>query len=319
MLNFSSHRLRSLAFLLGLCLLFAGLAGPGRADEIDDLRAEIEKLKQQVLYLQNQMPRSGSGGGSFAAQQQVQFQEIQQQIATLTGRIESVELRLNDVEGKLNRLQEDFDLRLTQLEQGGGAPMAAAGAPPAPSDASGVVSEAPADAGTPPTTPAAPASGGVLGTLTDAQLQTLPQPPEGAAAAAADAAASQSSPEAYYNRATGLMQKKQWAEAEAAWKDFLARFPTHSRAGNAQYWLGETYFVRSDFKRAQIAFAEGYQKYPKSSKAPDNLLKLGISLGKNGRDRDACTAFRQLAKQFPEAAPEIKEKAKRYRELYKCG
>ena len=89
-------------------------------------------------------------------------------------------------------------------------------------------------------------------------------------------------------------------------------------AGNAQYWLGETYYAQSDYKNAAIAFAEGYQKYPKSSKAPDNLLKLGMSLGQTGRKADACTAFKQLNAQFPNASGAIKDRTARAQQRYGC-
>jgi TolA-binding protein len=58
--------------------------------------------------------------------------------------------------------------------------------------------------------------------------------------------------------------------------------------------LGETFYVRNDFKNAAVAFAEGYQKYPNSQKAPDNLLKLAMALGQQGQQQNACVALSQL-------------------------
>ena len=69
--------------------------------------------------------------------------------------------------------------------------------------------------------------------------------------------------------------------------------PQDYLAGNAQYWMGETYYVRGRYQDAAVTFAEGYQKYPTNSKAPDNLLKLGMSLGQLGKKADACVAFAQ--------------------------
>ena len=73
-----------LAFVLAI-----GLAGAARADEVDDLRQELEQLKQQVLYLQNQIPGASAGasggGGNLAAQQQLQATQFQQQLTELTG------------------------------------------------------------------------------------------------------------------------------------------------------------------------------------------------------------------------------------------
>jgi tol-pal system protein YbgF len=178
-----------------------------------------------------------------------------------------------------------------------------------------------------------PAAPGTLGTIS--ANTPLPQAPAGAAEAAAAAAAQSqaaavanqdpssiqlpgNSPQEQYEYATGLLQRGAYPEAGLAFKAFVAQHPKDSLAGNAQYWLGETYYAQSDYKSAAIAFAEGYQKYPKSSKAPDNLLKLGMSLGQTGRKSDACTAFKQLNAQFPDASGPIKDRTARAQQRYGC-
>jgi tol-pal system protein YbgF len=179
-----------------------------------------------------------------------------------------------------------------------------------------------------------PAAPGTLGTLSS--NAALPEAPAGAAEAAAAAAAQSqaaaavaqdpnsiqlpgNSPQEQYEYATGLLQRGAYPEAGVAFKAFVAQHPKDTLAGNAQYWLGETYYAQSDYKGAAIAFAEGYQKYPKSAKAPDNLLKLGMSLGQTGRKNDACTAFKQLASQFPTASAAIKDRASRAQQRYGCA
>jgi tol-pal system protein YbgF len=179
-----------------------------------------------------------------------------------------------------------------------------------------------------------PAAPGTLGTIS--ANTPLPQAPAGAADAAAAAAAQSqtaalanqdpasiqlpgNSPQEQYEYATGLLQRGAYPEAGLAFKAFVAQHPKDTLAGNAQYWLGETYYAQSDYKNAAIAFAEGYQKYPKSSKAPDNLLKLGMSLGQTGRKADACTAFKQLASQFPSASGAIKDRTARAQQRYGCS
>ena len=66
--------------------------------------------------------------------------------------------------------------------------------------------------------------------------------------------------------------------AELALREFVRFNPNHNLAGNAQYWYGETFRIRQLYQDAASAYLEGYQKYPKSSKAPVNLLKLGVML-----------------------------------------
>ncbi len=306
-------------------LAFAG-APAVQADEIDDLRAEVERLKQQMTFLQNQIPQGGagaaaSGGGTVAAQTEIRFQQYDQRISQVIGQIEAVELKVNDLADKLDRMQKDTEFRLTELEsRAASTPMAADATMSATPDASGATASAtPTDPGAPP----APTQPGVMGTLSSDQMQNLPQAPAGAAEQAAAAAAGTvilpgDTPQQQYEYATGLVQRGAYAEAEIALKSFLDQHPKDPLAGNAQYWLGETYYVRRDFKSASIAFAEGYQKYPKSAKAPDNLLKLAMSLGQTGRNKDACTAFGQLEKQFPDASQAIKDRAQRAKQRYEC-
>jgi tol-pal system protein YbgF len=304
-------------------LLSTVVQAPARADAISDLRTEVERLKQQVLFLQNQIPQGGAqsgvaAGGTVAAQNEVRFQQFDQRIAQVVGQIERVELQLNDLAEKIERMQKDTEFRLSELEnRAASMPMGAdATATGEAGAAGGQVAAAP------PATPA-PTQPGVLGTLTTEQMQNLPQAPAGAAEQAASAAAAAvvlpgNTPQEQYNYATGLLQRGAYAEAEIALKSFVEQYPSDPLAGNAQYWLGETYYVRSDFKNAAVAFAAGFQKYPQSSKAPDNLLKLGMSLGQTGRKQDACTAFAQLDKRFPDASQAIKDRAQRAKQRYEC-
>ncbi len=366
-------RLAVLALCFAAVAFFPFAAG---ADDIDDLRREVEELKQQVLFLQNQMPIGGAGasgaGGNLAAQQEVRRQEMERQIAELTGQIERVEIKLNDLAAQVERMQKDVEYRMSVIE-GGGTSMAAGAAgtmpPVSEPETAGVFAEAgaptdlSADTGqaapasapiSPPTQSGAsapqsavivpPSQPGVLGTLTAEQAANLPQAPPGAAEeAAATAAATVPAPSALateppksrapvapislpgttprekYDFATGLLQQGNYDMAEAALKTFVIQYPGDALAGNAQYWLGETFYVRNDFRSAAVAFAEGYQKYPQNQKAPDNLLKLAMSLGQQGQTQNACVALRQLKKRFPDAPANIKDRAQRAGERFSCN
>jgi tol-pal system protein YbgF len=344
----------SLALILAI-----GAAGAARADEVDDLRQEVQQLRQQVLYLQNQIPGASaggvSGGGNLAVQQQVQAQEFQRQLTELTGHIERVELKLNDFAAQFERMQKDTEYRLGVLEGGGAAmgaaPGASMGAAPGAAMGADTTGQDPSLAGgqavatVPPASPNTratvgtsqssppPASGqpGVLGTLSAEQAANLPQAPAGAAEAAAARAGQQvampsatglppgASPREQYEYATNLIQRGAYDQAEVALKSFIQQNPKDSLTGNAQYWLGETYYVRNDFKNAAVAFAEGYQKYPESQKAPDNLLKLAMALGQQGQKENACVALRQLEKRYPDASANVKDRATRAKKNYSCG
>ncbi|WP_119269461.1 tol-pal system protein YbgF [Taklimakanibacter deserti] len=109
-------------------------------------------------------------------------------------------------------------------------------------------------------------------------------------------------PEAVYERSYESLLRRQFNDAEVGFRGFLEQHRTHSLAGNAQYWLGETYYVQGDYKQAAQAFLSGYRDFPKSRKAADSLLKLGLSLNRLGQKEQACAAYMQVGSQFPKAA-----------------
>lgn len=109
-------------------------------------------------------------------------------------------------------------------------------------------------------------------------------------------------PEAVYERSYESLLRRQFNDAEIGFRGFLERHRDHSLAGNAQYWLGETYYVQGDYKQSAQAFLSGYRDFPKSRKAADSLLKLGLSLNRLGQKEQACAAYMQVGSQFPKAA-----------------
>lgn len=108
-------------------------------------------------------------------------------------------------------------------------------------------------------------------------------------------------PESLYERSNESLLRRQFGDAEAGFSTFLSKYPDHSLAGSAQYWLGETYYAQNDYKRAAANFLQGYKKYPTSRRAPDSLLKLGISLNRLGQGEQACAAFAAVSTEYPKA------------------
>ena len=113
-----------------------------------------------------------------------------------------------------------------------------------------------------------------------------------------------------YNFAFGLLKQADYSAAEEALKNFIRQHPDDPLAGSAQYWLGETYYARSNYAEAATAFAEGYKRYPKGTKAADNLLKLGMSLARANQKPEACVALAKLDHDFPNPGNTIKERVK---------
>ncbi len=104
-----------------------------------------------------------------------------------------------------------------------------------------------------------------------------------------------------YETARSLLEQGDYEAAEKAFAGFVSAHPKDEHAGAAQYWLGVTFFVRNQHEKAAKAFAKGYKTYPKSAKAPDNLMKLAKSLAALDRNADACSTLDQLSGEYPKA------------------
>jgi tol-pal system protein YbgF len=304
MLKFRSGR-------AGLCLaLFTLLAaplsgGPARADDLRPVLDRIDRLERDLNQVQRQVYRgqvgtaqvAPTGGDSGAAVDvQIRMDQLEAQMRTLTGQLEEIQYNIAQVTGRLDKMKADDEVRFQQLEGHGGPP---------PGDA--VTAAAPPAAPPPP-----PAVHGAADMSRAASAAGTLTPPSDAAPAQNTPAATVSLPNGsaldQYNYAFGLLRESDYKAAEGAFKAFLQKHPTDPLASNAQYWLGETFFVRGDFPQAASAFAEGYQRAPQGPKAPDNLLKMGMSLGNSGKKQEACFSFARLERDFPQMAPIIKDR-----------
>jgi len=118
------------------------------------------------------------------------------------------------------------------------------------------------------------------------------------------------SPSEQYEFATEYLKVGDYENAEKAFKEFVDKNPNHELAGSAQYWYAETFRARKLYKEAAIAYFVGNQKYPKSEKAPINLLKLGVVLTFTGERDHGCEIIDSVKLQYPNANKSVLEKAK---------
>jgi tol-pal system protein YbgF len=121
-----------------------------------------------------------------------------------------------------------------------------------------------------------------------------------------------------YDYTTQFLKDGDYDGAEKAFKKFLEINPKHNLSGNAQYWLAETFRVRQLYTDAALNYLIGYQKYPKSTKAPINLLKLGVSLVQIDEKEQGCKMIVGMVLQYPYASSSVKEKAKYEAQKFKC-
>lgn len=121
-----------------------------------------------------------------------------------------------------------------------------------------------------------------------------------------------------YQQGYGALLQKDYAGAEGAFRALVNDYPNDPLAGNAQYWIGETYYMRGQYKKAADAFLKGYKKYRSSEKAPDTLLKLAMALAELGQKDAACSTFNELKTKYPGAPEHIREDASAQRKHFGC-
>tara|TARA_Y100000590_G_scaffold182615_1_gene208096 strand:- start:1035 stop:2039 length:1005 start_codon:yes stop_codon:yes gene_type:complete len=126
------------------------------------------------------------------------------------------------------------------------------------------------------------------------------------------------SPKEQYEFATSFLKVGDYNMAERAFKEFVDSHPKNELSGNAQYWYAETFRIRQLYTDAASAYLEGYQKYPKSEKAPINLLKLGVSLVQIGEKDQGCSMIAGVKKQYPNATQSVLQKAKYEEKKFEC-
>jgi len=126
------------------------------------------------------------------------------------------------------------------------------------------------------------------------------------------------SPEEQYKFAVSFIKVGDYETAEFALREFVDINPKHKLAGNAQYWYGETFRVRQLYQDAATAYLDGYQKYPKSSKAPVNLLKLGVMLVQIGEKEQGCSMILGIKDEYPKANQSVIQKAEYEKKKFNC-
>lgn len=224
---------------------------------------------------------------------------MEEEMRDLRGEIEKNSFEISRLQDQIKRMQEDMDFRLQSLES--------ATAPVEP--LTGVEN-------TQQETP------GPMANADDAyKSETKKNSPStaGSGKLAKPGTHYGDEPRAHYNEAFRLLSANRYDEAEDAFTSFTTKYPDDPLIGNAYYWLGETYYSKDDFVKAADNFRIGYQKLPNGPKAPDNLLKLAMSLKAMDKNDDACVILTQIEKKFTDDAPaNLLQRAKSEKKLMGC-
>jgi len=192
----------------------------------------------------------------------IQVQELQDEVRNLRGQLEEQSRELENLKRRQRDQYLDLDQRLSDMRN----------SQPVMTGGQALVNDrsVPGSTNLPPTEDVpevrAPLSTGSTATgigQPSAQSQTS------ASTAAEEKAA--------YDRAFQSLKDLRYADAAEKFRSFLDRFPNNEYSDNAQYWLGESYYVTRNYDIALTAFQELMDRYPDSPKVPDALLKMGYT------------------------------------------
>jgi tol-pal system protein YbgF len=290
------------------------------------LQARVETLEEQLIDMQvvvgtletlaknggsapAPFPASAAGGGGDAAR----IEGLETQVQALTTEVQQLSDQVRSLGGMPHRSEIAPSSETAAADQGA-YPQAQPASVATPGFGSTTVS------------PGNDAIGGLLKNEAARTENAPAAPAQGASpvaapvatAALAPASETSSDPKQLYETAYGYLLQRDYGAAETAFDEFLKKFPNNSLSGNAQYWLGETHFVRGEYKAAASDFLKGYQTYGQSPKAPDNLLKLAMSLDRLGQKDAACASFGELLSKFPTAPQNVKARAQSERQRVGC-
>lgn len=221
-----------------------------------------------------------------ADDRQDRIEALEQQLREATAENERIQFELLQAQRELRRLQAMVS-ELTGVNQALSTPDPAAdAAPPAT-----LAPNSPA--------PRGPGQTGQLGTLPADQL------PGDAGQA--------------YSRARELLVAGRNAEAEAAFEEFLRRFPEADTAADARFWFGYTLLARNNFADAAASFVQYLERNPRGPRAPEAQVRLGMALHGMGETRRACAAYSSLASRYPNAPADVRRLAQREAGVARCG
>ena len=283
------------------------------SDQIQVITKDLKTLEKAVYQNSDivslKPPSSSSSDGlneDIMTKHLLKLNEIEDQFRELTNKFEEVNFKLDKLSTRVTKIQSDTQLRFSDIENGT-ANTTAKKKTVLPG------STKPQDFG------AAPAY----------QTSNLPKEQsvnsiESAKTVIADEPEKRDSllpdkpADEQYDFAVSFMKIGDYETAEFALKEFIEKNKDHDLAGSAQYWYGETFRIRQLYSDAATAYLDGYQNYPKSVKAPDNLLKLGITMVQLGEKDQGCKMISGIKKEYPKASKSVLQKAQYEQKKFKC-
>ena len=288
------------------------------AEEIETILTQLQediKTLEKAVYGQDVNTISSSGslsseGSDVLTKHLLKLSELEEQFKILTNKFEEINFKLDKLSNRITKVQSDNQIRFQDLEKSGlnlsdsaalNEPKKLPGSSEA-QDLGGVSDSDIAAAEKIQKTQSIESASTVLTEDADRAEKILPD----------------TTPEEQYKFAVSFIKVGDYDTAELALREFVDINSEHELAGNAQYWYGETFRVRQLYQDAATAYLNGYQKYPKSSKAPVNLLKLGVMLVQIGEKEQGCSMILGVKDQYPKANQSVIQKAEYEKKKFNC-
>ena len=281
-------------------------------DQLQIIAQDLKTLEKAVYKTAEITNTSGSISANglneeILTRHLLKLNEIEEEFRKLTNRFEEVNFKLDNLSSRVTKIQSDSQLRFSDLESGVATGKTTKKAKLPGTEKSQDYGSAPAYSLDPEektqATQSVEAKASVFSEERIPETSLLPN----------------KDPKEQYDFAVSFMKVGDYETAELALREFIDKNKTHKLAGSAQYWYGETFRIRQLYSDAATAYLDGYQNYPKSAKAPENLLKLGSTMVQLGEKDQGCKMIKGLKKQYPKATQSVLQKAQYEQKRFKCS
>ena len=278
-------------------------------DQIQSLSSDLKTLEKAVYQNSNITSLNSNSGNAVnedaVTRHLIKLNQIEDQFRNLTNQFEEINFKLDKLSSRVTKIQSDTQLRFYDLEQSGTETSSTTQNKKTPTEQVKLPgAEKPQDFGAAEGYDMSKDQGTQATQSIDAAQTVVVNEPERKSLLPQD-----KSPDEQYSYAIGLIKVGDYDTAEFALREFIDNNKDHNLAGHAQFWYGETFRIRQLYSDAAAAYLDGYQNYPKSDKAPDNLLKLGVTMVELGEKDQGCSMITNLKKEYPKASKSVLQKA----------
>jgi len=282
---------RALCVVAAVAILATGCASRGRVArlelEVARLRAELAAVRSAQDSTSNDLARLAPEVQSIGArttETQARAKTLADEIARLGQRIDAADRAVGEARARVEALAVPVVTPpppVLTAPRRVPAPMPPPGAPLTPPPATTPTPPA----GATPTPPPAAAPTPPVAAPPPLERPREAQTPRAIA------------PEQVYNTALQTFRSREHGQAVLDFLDFIAKYPRHPLAANAQYWIGEAYYAQRDYRQALVEFQKVFEYGP--AKAPDALVKMGLCWVKLRDVRRAQDLWQRALREYP--------------------